>query len=61
MSDDEDRPLSYSRPSDVLEMLSLGFLTIEEGRRHYIKAGGNAAEFEAFVKQYRRVLVSEAD
>ena len=40
-----------------------GFITIEEGRAKHRKAGGNAAEFEAFVKRHRRELISgdEAD
>ena len=54
----EDRELSYSRPADVLELMLLGFLTIEEGREKHWKAGGNAAEFEAFVRQHRQELVS---
>ena len=36
-----------------------GFLTIEEGREKHRKAGGNAAEFEAFVKRHRRELMSD--
>ena len=38
-----------------------GFLTIEEGREKHRKAGGNAAEFEAFVKRHRRELISDAE
>jgi hypothetical protein len=57
----EDRPLSYSNPADVLELMLEGFLTIEEGRAKYSKAGGNAAEFEAFVKQHRQELVSDEE
>ncbi len=55
----EDRPLSYSIPADILELMLDIFLTIEEGREKYLKAGGNAAEFEAFVKQHRHELVSD--
>ncbi len=54
-----ERPLSYSRPADILEMMSLGFITIEEGREKHRKAAGNAAEFEAFVARHRRELVSD--
>ncbi len=54
-----DRPLSYSRPADVLELMLDGFLTIEEGREKHRKAGGNAAEFEAFVSKHRRELVAD--
>ena len=55
--------LSYSRPADILELMLEGFITIEEGRAKHRKAGGNAAEFEAFVKRHRRELISgdEAD
>ncbi len=51
--------LSYKRPADVLALMLDGFLTIEEGREKHRKAGGNAAEFEAFVKRHRRELVSD--
>ncbi len=52
-----DRPLSYSRPADVLEMLFLlGFLSIGEARGKYRAACGSAAEFEAFVARYRAEL-----
>jgi hypothetical protein len=55
------RTLSYSRPADVLALMLDGFLTIEEGRAKHRQAGGNAADFEAFVKRYRRELVSDAE
>ena len=55
------RTLSYSRPADILELMREGFLTIEEGRREAPEAGGNAAEFEAFVKRHRRELMSDAE
>ena len=55
----KDRTLSYSNPADVLELMLDGFLTIEEGQAKYRKAGGNAADFEAFVKQHRHELVSD--
>jgi len=51
--------LSYSRPADVLQLMLDGFITIEEGRAKHRAAGGNAAEFEAFVKRHRRELVSD--
>jgi hypothetical protein len=56
-----DRPLSYSRPKDVLELMRLGFLTIEEGRAKYVKAGGKLADFEAFVVRHRRELISDKE
>ena len=57
-----ERPdTSYSRPADVLALMLDGFLTIEEGREKHRKAGGNAAEFEAFVKRHRRELISDAE
>ena len=55
----EDRPLSYSRPADVLQLMLDNFLTIEEGREKHRKAGGKPADFEAFVKRHRRELVSD--
>jgi hypothetical protein len=55
----EDRPLSYSRPADILELMRLGFLTIEEARERYRRAGGNPAVFEAFVRANRSELVSD--
>ena len=55
------RTLSYSRPADVLELMREGFLTIEEGRARHQAAGGQSAEFEAFVKRHRRELVSDAE
>jgi hypothetical protein len=55
------RTLSYSRPADVLALMLDGFLTIEEASEKHRKAGGNAAEFEAFVKRHRRELVSDAE
>ena len=51
--------LSYSRPADVLALMLDGFLTIEEGREKHRRAGGNAAEFEAFVRRHRGSLVSD--
>ncbi len=51
--------LSYSRPADILELMLEGFITIEEGRAKHRKAGGNAAEFESFVKRHRRELISD--
>ncbi len=36
----------------VLALMLDGFLTIEEGQAKHRKAGGHAAEFEAFVKQH---------
>jgi hypothetical protein len=51
--------LSYSNPADVLELMREGFITIEEGREKHRAAGGNAATFEAFVRQHRRELVSD--
>ena len=51
--------LSYSRPADILELMLEGFITIEEGRAKHRKAGGNAAEFELFVKRHRRELISD--
>jgi hypothetical protein len=56
-----ERTLSYSRPADVLELMLDGFLTIEEGREKHRKAGGKPADFEAFVKQHRRELVSDEE
>ena len=56
-----ERPLSYSRPADVLEMLLLGFITIEEGRKLHQKAGGNILDFEAFVAQHRGELIADED
>jgi hypothetical protein len=55
------RTLSYSRPADVLALMLDGFLTIEEGREKHRKAGGQPAEFEAFVKRHRRELISDAE
>ena len=55
------RTLSYSRPNDILALMMDGLITIEEGRAKHRKAGGNAAEFEAFVKRHRRELVSDAE
>ena len=55
----EDRTLSYSRPADILELMLECFLTIEEGRAKHRKAGGNAADFEAFVRQRRHGLVGD--
>ncbi len=56
-----DRPLSYSRPTDVLELMLDGFLTIEEGRKLHQKAGGNILDFEAFVAQHRGELIADED
>ncbi len=54
-----ERTLSYSRPADILELMLEGFITIAEGRAKHRAAGGNAAEFEAFVARHRRELVSD--
>jgi hypothetical protein len=56
-----ERTLSYSRPADVLQLMLDGFLTIEEGREKHRAAGGNPADFEAFVRANRRELVSDAE
>jgi hypothetical protein len=53
------RTLSYSRPTDVLELMREGFITIEEARAKHRQAGGKPADFEAFVKRHRRELVSD--
>ena len=57
----EDRPLSYSRAADVLELMREGFITIEEGREKHRKAGGKTADFETFVKRHRSELISDAE
>ena len=53
--------LSYSRPSDILELMLDGFLTIEEARAKYQKAGGDLRVFEAIVRQRRSELISDED
>jgi hypothetical protein len=56
-----ERTLSYSRPADILELMLLGFCTIEEGRAKYQEAGGDLRVFEAFVRQHRRKLISDEE
>lgn len=56
-----EKPLSYSNPADILELMLHGFCTIEEGRAKYQKAGGDPRAFEAFVKQHRRELISDSE
>lgn len=53
--------LSYSRPADILELMLEGFLTIEEARTKYQKAGGDLRVFEAFVRQNRSKLISDEE
>ena len=55
-----ERPLSYSRPADILEMMNLRASSpSRKAAAKHRKAGGNAAEFEAFVARHRRELVSD--
>ncbi len=56
-----DRPLSYSRPKDILELMLEGFITIEEGRAKYIAAGGKLADFENYVVRHRKHLISDKE
>ena len=57
----QERTLSYSRPADVLELMLLGFLTVEEGRAKYSKAGGDIRIFEAFVTEHQQELAGDED
>ena len=53
--------LSYSRPKDILDLMLEGFLTIEEARAKYQKAGGDLRVFEAFVRQHWCELISDSE
>jgi hypothetical protein len=47
--------------NDYLEQMTDGLITLEEGRERYLKAGGNLADFEAFVELHREDIATNAE
>jgi hypothetical protein len=42
---------------DVLDLMTEGFITLDEGRERFEKAGGQIADFIAFAREHRSEIL----